>query len=71
MVDYPLHIVDTQAQITHRWLAHYSVGSSFVHGAYTQDIKFWESQTKVYQLKVNPKYSVTSIHQEISSAKEE
>ena len=42
-----------------------------VHGACTQDIRSWESQSKVYQLKVNPKHSITSIHQEISLAKEE
>ena len=42
-----------------------------VHKAYTQDIKFWESQVKVYQLKANLKHSVTSIHQGISSAKED
>ena len=33
-----------------------------IHGAYTQEIK-------VYQLKANPKHSVTSIHQGILSAK--
>ena len=58
MVDYPLHISDTYAQITHGWHPHIVKVALFIHRACTQTIKSWTKQAKVYQFKTNSNHSV-------------
>ena len=65
MVDYPLYVVDTHAQIAHGWFARISISSSFSSWGMYSRYKILEKSSKVLSVQSQSKTFSQSTHLEI------